>query len=162
MACAGIEGLTVDLLGAGGAARAVAAGLVESGCEVTVFNRDRDRAARLASELGCEAAPWEERARGHGQMLINCTSVGMWPEVDASPISTDALRPDRVVFDTVYRPRETRLLREAKAAGCRIIPGAAMFVAQAALQFEYWTQQEADWAFMARLASLLLEASETG
>ncbi len=156
-----LDGLTVDLLGAGGAARAVVCGLIECGAHVTVYNRDRSRADRLAADLGCTAKDWDDRVRGDAQVLINCTSVGMWPDADGSPMPADALRPDCVVFDTVYRPAETRLLHDAKAAGCRTIPGAAMFVAQAAFQFEYWTQQAADWTAMARLTAWLLGGGDT-
>jgi shikimate dehydrogenase len=135
----------VDVLGAGGVSRAVVAGLTDCGCSVTVYNRDLDRARSLAQTIECEVRPWEERVGADGKILVNCTSVGMWPHADASPMPADALRPDTVVFDMVYRPRETRLLRDAKSAGCRTVEGLGMFVRQAVMQFEYWTQQSADF-----------------
>jgi len=153
---ADLEGLPVDLLGAGGASRAVVAGLVSCGCDVTVYNRDGERGRRLVDDFGVAAHPWDDRTRGHGKVLINCTNVGMWPEVDDTPMPAESLARWEVVFDVVYRPRETRLLREARSAGCRVIPGAAMFVAQAALQFEYWTQQAADFRLFARIVDELL------
>jgi shikimate 5-dehydrogenase len=130
-------------------ARAIAAGLTDCGARVTVYNRDAARAQALAERIECEIRPWEDRADASGGVLVNCTSVGMWPEVDASPLPRDALRPDCTVFDTVYRPRETRLLANARAAGCRTIDGLGMFIRQAAMQFEYWTQQAADYETLA-------------
>lgn len=140
----GFDGLPIDVLGAGGVARAVVAGLVECGADVTVYNRNADRAAELAERFECKSKPWDERASSDGKVLVNCTSVGMWPDVDDSPMPADALRAEMVVFDTVYRPRQTRLLRDAESAGCVTVEGAAMFVLQAAMQFEFWTQQPAD------------------
>jgi 3-dehydroquinate dehydratase/shikimate dehydrogenase len=133
-----LSGLRVDVLGAGGAARAIVTALREQGCQITVYNRSPERAARLAQELRCAWRPWEARAGCAGDILINCTSVGLWPAVHESPMPDDALRPPTVVFDTVYRPARTRLLRAAAARGCRIISGLEMFIGQAAAQFEHW------------------------
>ncbi len=134
----GLDDQSVDVLGAGGAARAVVAALVARGCRVTVYNRSEQRAAALAQRLRCNWKPWEQRAAGTGGILVNCTSVGMAPAVDASPISVDRLRGGLVVFDTIYNPPETRLLREAGARGCRVVGGVEMFVGQAAEQFQLW------------------------
>ncbi len=68
--------------------------------------------------------------------------------MDATPLPGERLNPDTIVFDVVYNPIQTRLLREAKRAGCRTVDGLSMFVAQAAAQFELWTGQEADRTFM--------------
>lgn len=133
-----LDGKTVDILGAGGAARAVAAALLERGCQVTIFNRDRRRAADLASQLGCASAPWDKRAAGSGDVLINCTSVGMTPDVGASPVPESRLAPSTVVFDTIYNPARTKLLASAAARGCTIVSGVEMFVGQAARQFTLW------------------------
>ncbi|MFQ5414983.1 MAG: type I 3-dehydroquinate dehydratase, partial [Phycisphaerae bacterium] len=146
MGCAeeDLEGVRVDVLGAGGVSRAVVAGLTDCGCDVTVYNRDPDRADELADTFDCQSRPWDDRTGAQGTVLINCTRVGMWPDVDASPMPADALRADTVVFDAVYRPRRTRLLRDAESAGCTVIDGVGMFVRQAAMQCEYWTHQPAD------------------
>jgi 3-dehydroquinate dehydratase/shikimate dehydrogenase len=72
-------------------------------------------------------------------ILINATPVGMFPMVNETPIDKDRLKPDMIVFDTIYNPIETRLLREAKNQGCKIVGGLPMFVNQAAAQFELWT-----------------------
>ena len=76
-------------------------------------------------------------------IIIHCTPIGMHPKTDASLVPAGLLRPDHVVFDIVYNPRETRLLREARAAGCRIVQGLEMFVNQAVVQFELWTGETA-------------------
>ncbi len=129
------------LIGAGGAARAVAFGLVARGAKVIVANRTHERAVRLAQELGCESCAISEIASCEADVLINTTSVGMRPNVEETPVPASALRKDMVVFDAVYNPPETRLLREAKAAGCRTVTGIAWFVNQAAAQFETLDRQ---------------------
>lgn len=134
----GLDGQKTDVLGAGGAARAVVAALVERGCQVTIYNRSEPRARRLAQDLRCGWEPWDRRATGSGEILVNCTSVGMAPDVDALPVAADRLRAGLVVFDTVYRPAETQLLREARARRCHVVDGVEMFVGQAAEQFRLW------------------------
>ena len=134
----GLAGRTVDVLGAGGVARAVVAGLVESGCDVMVFNRNQQRAKMLAQAVGCDWQPWEEREAGAGSVLVNCTSVGMAPDVDCSPVSAQRLKAATVVFDTIYNPLQTRMLCEAEACGCQTVSGIEMFVRQAALQCKLW------------------------
>ena len=151
-----LEGVAVDVLGAGGVARAVVGGLFECGCNVTVYNRSEDRARTLADAFECRVQPWDNRSRGEGSILINCTSVGMWPMADESPMPADGLRSEVTVFDTVYRPRRTRLLEDAARAGCRTIDGLGMFVHQACQQFEYWTQQSADEGRMRSVAERAL------
>ncbi len=140
---AGLRGRRAAVLGAGGAARAIAAALVAEGCEVTVYARSSRRAKTLAQDLGCSWEDWAARDRHTAEILINCTPVGMWPDVDQMPVPADALRPDLVVFDTVYRPAETLLLRTARGRGCTVVSGEAMFAAQAAAQFELWHRRAA-------------------
>ena len=133
-----LRDLTVDILGAGGVARAVVAAVIERGCRVTIYNRDARRGAGLAEQMGCSWRAWEERDAGDARVLINCTSVGMSPKVDELSLDPARLHPDTIVFDTVYTPAETRLLREAKSHGCRIVSGLQMFRAQAAEQIRLW------------------------
>ncbi len=133
----------VAVLGAGGASRAIVAGLVDAGALVTIYNRTADRAKHLADEFGAVALPWEERDRLRADVVVNCTSIGMWPDIDCSPLSENALRNGMAVFDTIYNPVETRLQREARTQGCRVIDGVAMFVGQAAAQFQRWTGRPA-------------------
>jgi 3-dehydroquinate dehydratase / shikimate dehydrogenase len=149
--CAGnrLGGLQVDILGAGGAARAVVAALLEYDCAVTVYGRTAARAERLAQELRCLWKPWEERRHCAGDVLINCTPVGLWPATEESPLPGEALRPQTLVFDTIYHPVQTLLLRTARARGCEIVSGVPMFIGQAAAQFERWHGTRAPTEVMA-------------
>ncbi len=131
-------GKRVLLLGAGGAARAIAYGFVHEGADVTIANRTLERARKLASELGCRAAPWENRAEIVYDVLVNSTSLGMYPAVESTPFPAEALKPGKVVFDAVYNPRMTRLLEEARDADCLTVDGLEMFMRQAAAQVEFW------------------------
>ncbi len=130
--------LKVAILGAGGVAGSIAAALRERGCRVTIFNRTAGRAAQLAARQGCDWAPWEQRPGAGVQLIINCTSVGMWPQVEDTPLEAGRIPAGAAVFDTVYQPSETRLLREARQRGCRVTGGSEMFLWQAALQFRRW------------------------
>lgn len=143
-----LDDVPVAVLGAGGVSRAIVAGLRDLGCAVTIYNRTREKATTLAAEFGAEARPFEERARHGAAVVINCTSTGMWPNVDESPMPAEGLSGKPVVFDTVYNPIETRLLREAREHGCTTVDGVAMFVGQAAAQFERWTGQSAPVGLM--------------
>lgn len=134
-----LAGMSVAVLGAGGAGRAIVAGLRDLGCDVVLFNRTQDRAEAIASEFGARARPWEQRAEHGADVVVNCTSIGMWPNVDESPLPAEGCAGRPVVFDTVYNPVETLLLREAREHGCRTVDGVEMFVRQAAAQFERWT-----------------------
>lgn len=127
------------VLGAGGAARGIVFGLVRRGVETTVANRNLERAQDLAAGLGCRAVAWDERGDVDYDLLINCTPLGMHPNVDDTPIHKSSLRPGVIVFDTVYNPVETRLLREARERGCEMVVGTEMFLRQAAWQFRYFT-----------------------
>jgi len=150
------EGLEVDsladayvaILGAGGVSRAIVAGLRDAGARVVIYNRTASKAEALAKEFEAEARPWDERNGVDADIIINCTSIGMWPEVDDTPLPEAKLSARQVVFDTIYNPIETRLLREAKQAGCVRIDGVAMFVKQAVAQFERWTGQRAPVSVM--------------
>ncbi len=133
----------VAVLGAGGVSRAIVAGLRDWGCRVTIYNRTRDKAEALAAEFGAAARPFEDCARHDARVVINGTSIGMWPEVDAGPMPPEGLAGRPLVFDTVYNPMETRLLRDARERGCQTVDGVAMFVRQAAAQFELWTGRPA-------------------
>jgi shikimate dehydrogenase len=131
------EGLRASILGAGGSARAVAFALRSSGAEVTVHARDRNRAEHVAKDVGVKAGAFPPEA-GSWDLLVNCTPVGMDPNVDATPID-QALLTGGLVYDLIYNPSETRLLREARAAGADTIGGLDMLVAQAEAQMEWWT-----------------------
>lgn len=139
------------VLGAGGAARAVVYALARSGAKVTVLNRTEQRAQSLLQDL-CQARPDGSLSSGpltrdllareaeRADLLVNATTIGMWPD-DASSPWPDSLPfpPTLAVCDLVYRPRETRLLSQAREAGARAIEGVEMLVYQGALAFEMWT-----------------------
>lgn len=133
-----LAGLRVEVLGAGGAARAVVAALLDRGACVVVTNRTAGRAERLADELGCQTRAWAQRGEGPLDVIVNCTSVGMEPRSDETPLPAQRLAAGMIVLDTVYTPRQTRLLREAAERGCVTVAGTEMFVRQAAAQFRRW------------------------
>lgn len=134
-----LKGMRVAVLGAGGASRAIVAGLRDCDAIVQIYNRTGSKARALASEFGTIAMPWETREVMDVEVIINCTSIGMWPEVNETPLESACIPPNSVVFDTVYNPIETRLLRDARKRHCQTIDGVSMFVNQAALQFKRWT-----------------------
>ncbi|MBM4305962.1 MAG: shikimate dehydrogenase [Deltaproteobacteria bacterium] len=134
-----LKGKRVILLGAGGAARAIGFGLKEKGCQVIIFNRSQNRAKILAKELGCFHHPLSSFEEMDGDILVNATSVGMYPLDAESPIPKEILEEGMVVMDIVYRPLQTRLLREAAERGCMTIDGLEMLAHQGAAQLEIWT-----------------------
>ncbi len=164
---------SVLVLGAGGAARAVAAGLALAGADVVVANRTRERAQRLAESLHHRDAPAGHETRVQAldldrlgdcsfDAIVNATSAGM---AGGGAESTDPLPPEVacapgvVVMDAVYRPLQTPLLRRARAAGATTIDGAQMLLRQAALQFALFTGREAP---LAAWGALLARALEDG
>ncbi len=144
----GLRGVPVAVVGAGGVSRAIVAGLTDAGARVTIYNRTVERARELAADFGCRAAGLDDLSRLDAKLLINCTSIGMHPHVDATPVPAEYLKPDMAVFDTVYNPAETLLLKQAKAKGAKTIDGVAMFVNQAAAQFRLFTGQSANSTLM--------------
>lgn len=143
-----LRGVPVALVGAGGVARAIVAGLTDLGARVTIYNRTVERAQELAAEFGCQSGGLDALPGLDARLLVNCTSIGMHPHVEATPVAAAYLKPDMTVFDTVYNPAETLLLQQAKAKGARTIDGVAMFVNQAAAQFHLFTGQSANTTLM--------------
>lgn len=144
------------LLGAGGAARAVAYRVVQEAAAVTILNRTFKRAAELAEYLRekstkhnveVSAYPLDDahltRVVGETDLLINATPVGMYPNVDETPVPKHILHSQLMVFDLVYNPLRTRLLKEAEEEGARILGGVEMLVYQGAEAFRLWTGREA-------------------
>ncbi|NWG17368.1 MAG: shikimate dehydrogenase [Chloroflexi bacterium] len=147
-----VPGRRVIVLGAGGAARAAVYGLARAGARVTVVNRTPEKARLMLADLalsagiqGVEAKTLDEALEQDGvSLIVNCTSVGMWPHVDDSPWISGLPFPRGVtVYDMVYRPAMTRLMRQAEAAGGSVIGGLGMLVRQGAAAFEIWTGQPA-------------------
>jgi 3-dehydroquinate dehydratase/shikimate dehydrogenase len=137
-----LEGVPVAVVGAGGAARAIVAGLADVGAIVTVYNRTVEKAHRLAHEFRVHSAPLDALANMDAKLLINGTSVGMYPNINETPVPKEYLKKDMVVFDTIYNPLETRLLKEAKEVGAKTISGVEMFINQAAEQFKLFTHSQ--------------------
>ena len=148
---AGLKELPVAIIGAGGVARAIVAGLSDVGAKIKIYNRTVERAKRLAAEFGCEFAPLDDLANLDSTLVINCTSIGMHPNIDQSPLAAEYIRKDMVVFDTVYNPAETLLLKQAKQIGAKTIDGLSMFINQAAAQFKLFTGQEGNIDFMRKI-----------
>jgi 3-dehydroquinate dehydratase/shikimate dehydrogenase len=136
---ADFKDLPVAIVGAGGVARAIVAGLSDTGAEIRIYNRTVEKAEKLASEFDCEFAPLDDLRNMNAELVVNCTSIGMYPKVDATPVPEEALKANMAVFDTVYNPAQTLLLRQARNKGAKIIDGIAMFVNQAMAQFKLFT-----------------------
>jgi shikimate dehydrogenase len=147
-----LTGRHVLILGAGGASRAIAYGIMHEGGQVTLTDIDAVRAAALAREAGAEAISPAALEDCPATVLVNATPVGMTPEVDGIPINPDLLGRFGVVMDIVYQPLQTRLLREAEKRGCASIDGLQMLIHQATAQFELFTGQAAPAEIMSRAA----------
>lgn len=142
-----LAGRAVLILGAGGAAKAIAYSLDAAGVTVTIADRTRARAEELAQRLTNAVASGLGRELATklaaADILINATPVGMHPRVDETLVPAELMRPDLVVFDIVYNPLETKLLQEARRAGVKAcITGVKMLVYQGAASFKLWTNRE--------------------
>jgi 3-dehydroquinate dehydratase / shikimate dehydrogenase len=146
----------VLVLGAGGVAHAVAHALHREGALVTIANRTAERGHKLAEEVGCRTMDWAARHTVICDILVNCTSVGMHPNVDALPVHPSFLKTGLTVFDTVYTPETTLLIKEARDRGCRVVTGVDLFVRQAALQFQLFTGQAAPLEAMRKVVKRAL------
>jgi len=135
----GFRDMSIAVVGAGGVARALVAGFSDAGAKVTIYNRTVQRAEQLAADFGCAFAGLDALPELDAKLVVNCTSIGMHPNVDRSPVPQEVLKADMAVFDTVYNPAEPLLLQQAKAAGAQTIDGIAMFVNQALAQFHLFT-----------------------
>jgi 3-dehydroquinate dehydratase / shikimate dehydrogenase len=150
-----IDGAKILVLGAGGAARAAVYGLKERGAEVYVLNRSLAAAQKLARSARARTLKRPDLKKLSFDVIINATPVGMGNSQE-SPLNQDEIKA-RYVFEMIYDPPETRLMKLAKAAGAEVIPGVEMFVHQAARQFEIWTGKPAPWDEMLRVVSKILE-----
>lgn len=151
-----LAGATALILGNGGAARGAACALTDAGTKVSLTGRNPDRVRALARLTGGEALSLEQTLAKHFDIVINATPVGMSPNVEDCYFE-DAI-PGEIVFDMVYNPLETRLIRNARQQGKQVVPGIKMFIEQAVRQFEIWTGETAPRAAMEAAA---LDALET-
>jgi len=159
----GLAGKKVLMLGAGGAARAIAFTLAHQGGidELVLLDINEEFLANLTGDLkrGTEATITPgllnpsavEAYMATADLVINCTPVGMHPKEDATLVPEQLFRAGQVVFDVVYNPLETKLLRQAKARGLQVIPGVEMFINQAILQFERFSGAAAPEDLMRRV-----------
>jgi len=150
-----LKGARIAVLGAGGAARAAVFGLLAQGAEVFIVNRTHETAVALAKEAKAKALKHEQFAKQHFDVLLNSTPCGMAGNKEPLPIAENELNAS-LVFDMVYNPLETPLLKLAKARGIPVVTGLEMFVQQGARQFEIWTGKPAPEAEMHRVVELEL------
>ena len=162
----------VLMLGAGGAARAIGNILAGEKAHLTILNRRQelswaeDLSKRLTIHYGTEVRAGEltsenlKRAMGGADILVNATSLGMIPDDDGTPVPAELLNANLTVFDVVYNPLQTRLLREAKTAGAGTISGLEMLVWQGAIAFEKWTGTKAPVEVMRQSALRILQKNE--
>ena len=163
-----LRGKHTVLLGAGGAARAIAFALADNGAEITILNRKEELdwavelAAKVGKVFGKRFAAMElkssnlKKALTDADILVNATSAGMSPKIEETPVAADLLRLGLLVYDIVYNPAETRLLREARQAGAQTINGREMLVWQGAAAYELWTGQKAPVDIMMKAATKVL------
>ena len=166
------QGSKAVVLGAGGSARATVHALVTHGADVTVANRTHSRAVELseslkpASGIAVKAVALDSGAARESvlaaDLLVNCTPVGMYPNADAQPIPSEWLHAGLFVYDQIYNPMETNLLKAARAAGAGGSGGIGMLVFQGAVSFEIWTEQSPPVEIMKEAALAHCAQLETG
>ena len=153
-----LSGVKAAVIGAGGAARAVVAGLTAEDAKITVYNRTVKKAERLADEFNCEFGSLDDLKNLDAKLLVNCTSLGMFPDIETTAVPAECLKKTMTVFDTVYNPSETLLLRNAKKARAKTISGIEMFINQAASQFKLFTKQDPGTNLIRNIVSHCLTA----
>ena len=158
------KGKKMVCLGAGGTARAVLYGPLQMGVEsVVIVNRTLEKAKELEYMVDDKRVSvmsldeFKEKGAGEIDILANTTSVGMSPNVGVSPIPESLLKPEMIVFDAVYNPMETELLRLAKKAGCKTVSGLDMFVGQAVRQLQHWFPLKHDLIPTEEMKNLVIE-----
>lgn len=158
-----VAGSRVAVIGSGGAARAVTHALRANAAEVTIVARDQAKRSELAGEFECAEQDLSRTSFADFDIVVNTTPLGtVGVFQDESPASRNQLRGARLVYDLVYNPAETKLLREAKAAGCQTAGGLEMLISQAAAQFRLWTGSDAPVSVMKEAARKSLLADGTG
>ena len=150
-----LQGAKVLVLGAGGAARAAVFGLKERGCEVYILNRSLRPAQKLARSARARLAKRADLKKMAFDVIVNATPVGMGHSKE-SPLNEKEINA-RYVFEMIYDPPETRLVKLARERGAEIIPGIEMLVHQAARQFEIWTGKPAPWDEMLKVVTLVMQ-----
>lgn len=160
-----LKGKKVIVLGAGGAARAAVYGLAKAGAQVIVVNRTQQKAQVMLADLtisanirSADVKTLDEAAEEDTSLIVNCTSVGLWPNVNESPWIEGVPFPKGVtVYDTVYRPERTQLMQQVEANGGQSIGGLGMLVRQGAAAFKIWTHQDPPLDVMLEAAREVLQ-----
>lgn len=155
-----VAGQNCLVIGAGGAARAIGVILKEKGAKLTIANRSLERGEALARELNCPFSPMDKLDEHTAQILVQTTPVGMYPNVNQSPVPDQTLKSGMIVMDIIYNPWETKLLQTAKEKGCHIINGIGMFVYQGVEQFRLWTGLEPPTEIMTQVVKNALKKKE--
>jgi shikimate dehydrogenase len=155
-----ISEMDVLLLGSGGAAKAVSYALIQKISKLTILNRTKPKATELANKLKKEseipifAKKLEETTINdeiqNVDLVVNATPVGMYPSQQESILSSNMLHQDLIVFDLIYNPLETKLIKDARKVGCKTINGLDMLISQGALAFEWWTDKKPNINLMKR------------
>ncbi len=139
-----LKGKKVALLGAGGAARAAAYGVVKNGAELTIYNRTLEKAQQLAGQFGGTARTLDDVAEIRSMdIIINATAVGLPLAQNETPLAQEFIAEEHIVFDAVYSSSDTRLLREAEQQGAQVIRGTEMLLHQGMGQFKLFTGRDA-------------------
>jgi shikimate dehydrogenase len=139
-----VEGKQTVVIGAGGTALSIAHALKKAGARLTILNRNAGNAAALAKDLDAAHGNLKQLDLiASAEIIVHATPVGMWPDIDATPLPGAPFHSGQTILDAVYNPSETRLLAEARAAGASVVPGHRMFLHQAAAQFQLFTGHEA-------------------
>ncbi|MFM8323618.1 MAG: shikimate dehydrogenase [Pirellulaceae bacterium] len=136
------KGRTVLLLGAGGVSRAIGFGLRQRGAFVEIASRSMERTESLARAIGAKAISWDSRYDVRPALIVNGTPIGMFPDVDNTPYDGEHLDASTLVFDTVYNPESTLLVKTARKQGCPVLTGSYMFIRQACYQYKLFTGLE--------------------
>jgi len=137
-----LKGKMALVLGAGGVGMAIAYGLLRREAHVVLTDGVAAKAKHLAGRFKCRSAEWAQRHSVAADIIVNCTPVGMHPNVDETPFERRHMKPSMVVFDAVYNPENTLLIKEARSQQCKVVTGVDMFVRQAAIQFKLFTDHE--------------------
>lgn len=144
-------GRTALILGSGGVAKAIAYGLTKGGASVAITGRNTRTAEQMAQDFKAKYVDWSFRHEFQTDYIINCTPAGMHPDLNSTAYDVDRLQSHHLVFDTVYTPQRTMLIKGAIERGCQIITGVDMFVRQAAMQYKLFTGTDPNVAEMKRI-----------
>lgn len=150
---ADLQDMDVAVIGAGGVARAIVAGLSDAGARIKIYNRTVKKCEKLAAEFGCYFAALHELPNINAKLVINCTSIGMHPNVDNTPLAKEFIKKEMAVFDTVYNPAQTLLLKDAEDAGAKTINGTEMFIKQGLAQFKLFTGTNGNEKLLRKIVS---------